>query len=351
MDARKGHYSPAHNGDEYSTPASGLVPPEVVTMTWDSTVNASFDTKCFINVATPMTASERACAASHVMTWKLIYKIFATKNMDSSSELSMFLSSLSSSSSSGSSKSSGNSNKSSFKPLPTRHVYDLIPKIWLSQPRPQYQKLPIGEKKRLDQVNDICNLLALRNQSCNFEYYGKSFLILEDDAVIDPHPKLKSKHVHPNSKKLIKKDLLQRIKEIEDKIPSDFDICYLGYTGKTFKKSVKKVLVRPQYVWQLHAYLLSPKGAAKLLTYLPVSAPVDNFIAKLILDKKLEVMGVDCCVVWPSILFMSHCPTAVVYNTVSYISLDVLTTACYNYLISGICLCVCLLLLLLTCCI
>ena len=302
--ARKGLYSPTQEGD-HNTDASSLIPPEVVTMTWDSTLNATFDSKCFINVATPMTASERACAASHVMTWKLIYEIFAKNSPSASSELSIFLSSLSPSSSFSSSASSsaaankdidrgkrnatGSSKKISFKPIPTPHIYENIPKIWLSQPRPQYQKVIMGENERLAQINDVCNMLALRNQSSNFEYYGKGFLILEDDAVIDPHPKLKGKSVHPISKKLIKKDLLRRVKEIEDKIPLDFDICYLGYTGKTFKKTVKKVLVRPQYVWQLHAYLLSPKGAAKLLMNLPVSAPVDNFIAKLIVDNKLEV--------------------------------------------------------------
>lgn len=298
VDARKGLHPSSTQGEENAINSTGsLIPPEVVTMNWDSTVNATFDTKCFVNVATPMTASERACAVSHVMIWKLVYEIFANKSLSPSSELAIFLSSLSSHKlhDSRTTNTYGVDNKKSyFKALPSPHVYDMIPKIWLSQPQPQYQKLVIGEKERVAELNDICSLFALWNHSRNFEYYGKGVLILEDDASIDPHPKLKVRHVHPNIKKLIKKDFLHRMTEIEEKIPSDFDICYLGYTGKTYKNILKKALVRPQYVWQLHAYLLSPKGAAKLLSYLPVSAPVDNFVAKLIVEKKLEVICYNC---------------------------------------------------------
>jgi GR25 family glycosyltransferase involved in LPS biosynthesis len=304
----------------------------VIAMSWDSTTNAQFDKRCLINVATPMTPSERACAASHVMTWKLIYELFANKSMDPSSELAKFLSAPSASSGILQHKytdnsQSGGSRKSSFKPLPTPYVYDLIPEVWMSAPRPQHQKTLIGEEERLAEVNNMCNLLALGHQSSNFEYQGKFFLILEDDAVINPHPKLKGKHVHPNAKKLIKKDFLQRMKEIEEKIPSDFDICYLGYTGKTFKKSVKKVLVRPQYVWQLHAYLLSPKGAAKLLMQLPVSAPVDNFIAKLIFENKLEVINYRFVRVLLS--FFSHTG---IYTAACYLLLAMsYTTHCIDF--------------------
>lgn len=284
VDARKGHSSayaerPGEGGR--SVPSAGLIPAEVVSMTWDSTTNAKFDKRCLVNVATPMTPSERACAASHVMTWKLVYELFASK-VDPSSELAKFLTS--------SQGGRGVSSKKNFlKPLPNLHVYDAIPDMWVSQPRPQYQKSLLGERARQDSVRNVCSLLSNRCHGNNSAFYGKYLLVLEDDAVFDPHPKLKGKNVHPYAKRLTKKDFLQRIKEIEDKIPADFDICYLGYTGKIFKKTVKKVLVRPQYVWQLHAYLLSPKGAARLLSHLPVSAPVDNFIAKLIVDKHLEV--------------------------------------------------------------
>lgn len=295
IDARRGQVSHSYSRDDsrnlYNNEASkdivDNIPVEVVTMTWDSTLNAKFDKKCMINTATPMTPSERACAASHVMTWKLIYEIFTKKCTPVSSELSNYLTSMSGSQPSLSLQSKSN-RRQICKPLPTSRVYDAIPDIYLSLPRPQYQKKIVSAQERQAKVNSMSDLLAMRNLDGG-EYYSKFFLILEDDAVIDPHPKLKGKYVNPNSKKLIKKEFLQRLKDIEDKIPADFDICYLGYNGKSLQKTIKKTLVRPEYVWQLHAYVLSPKGAAKLLMHLPVSAPVDNFIAKLIFEKKLEV--------------------------------------------------------------
>jgi GR25 family glycosyltransferase involved in LPS biosynthesis len=289
IDAKKGQKSHTYEGENnFST--SEDIPPEVVATTWDSSFNAQFDKKCFVNAAVPMTPSERACAASHVMIWKLIYQIFAT-NMNPNSELAIFLSS-----SEGTKKSTSGSRKQVFKPLPNRRVYDIIPKIWLSAPRPQYQSTLLSEKQRQAEVSSICNLFSIRNQRTgSVEYHGQYFLILEDDATIDPHPKIKGpdKYANQTAKKLTKKDFLQRLKEIEEKIPADFDICYLGCNGKVFQGRVKKVLVRPLYVWQLHAYLLSAKGAAKLLMHLPVSGPVDNFIAKLIFEKSLEVSRIQ----------------------------------------------------------
>lgn len=290
IDARRGQLAPLNVAEDVSEP----IPTEVVTRTWNSSLNAKFDKKCRINTVTPMTPSERACAASHIILWKLIYEIFTLRNCaPNTDELNSYLNQSTitgdvTRKSASITSSNIDTRKRLFRPLPNSRVYNAIPNIWPSSPRPEYQIHLSSELEQQAQVQDLCDLLSLRHQSC-LDHFGKFFLILEDDAVIDPHPKIKGKYANPHIKKLIKKNFLQRVKEIEDKIPSDFDICYLGYSGKTFKRSVKKILVRPQYVWQLHAYLLSPKGAAKLLSKLPVSAPVDNFIATLIYERQLEV--------------------------------------------------------------
>jgi GR25 family glycosyltransferase involved in LPS biosynthesis len=298
IDARRGHQSMIYGAESSSenTSSTTNIPPEVVALKWDSTTNAKFDIKCRVNTSTPLTPSERACAASHVITWKLIYDIFAKKSMTPPSQLTSYISS--SVNTVGRIQNGGEQFKrNGFTPLPSRRVYDSIPDLWISSPRPEYQRHIFTAEERQAQIDSVSDFLAIRNQS-SVEHYGNFFLILEDDAVVDPHPKVKGKYSHPQCKKLVKKNFLQRLKEIEDKIPADFDICYLGYNGKSYKKLVKKILVRPQYVWQLHAYLLSPKGAAKLLTQLPVSAPVDNFIAKLIYEKQLEVTSVRFVHVW-----------------------------------------------------
>ena len=206
---------------------SDNIPPEVVVLTWDSTTNNLFDKKCVVNVATPMTPSERACAASHVMVWKLISECFANGSSPTSSISSVTSSSI-------------------IKPL--AHNNNKIPRLWINFPRPRYQKKAVEESERVSRIDVVRKILTTNGGG--------------------------------------------RI--ANSQLPADFDICYLGYAGRTLKKKVKKIFVRPKYVWQLHAYLLSPKGAMKLLSFLPVSAPVDNFIAKLTLDNILEVMD-SCC--------------------------------------------------------
>jgi hypothetical protein len=42
-------------------------------------------------------------------------------------------------------------------------------------------------------------------------------------------------------------------------------------------------------LWQLHAYMLTSESAEKLLSYLPISEPVDNFIARLIHSGAIQV--------------------------------------------------------------
>ena len=251
---------------------SDNIPPEVVVLTWDSTTNNLFDKKCVVNVATPMTPSERACAASHVMVWKLIGECFANGSSPTSSISSVTSSSI-------------------IKP--SAHNNNKIPRLWINFPRPRYQKKAVEESERVSRIDVVRKILTTNGGGRIAN--SQAFLVLEDDAmIITTQPKRKGKNRQLNSRKLLRKDFLDRLEIIHELLPADFDICYLGYAGRTLKKKVKKIFVRPKYVWQLHAYLLSPKGAMKLLSFLPVSAPVDNFIAKLTLDNILEVMD-SCC--------------------------------------------------------
>ena len=283
IDARKGQdYSRQDTGNNRNNnsiigSSEDIIDEKVVKYSWDSTLNAKFDKKCLPNTSIAMTPSERACAASHVTVWNFVYNIFV-KDSSPPPELSQFLRQLGQDS-----MSSGSKNY--CRPLPSRETNDLIPKLWLNRPRPRYQCQPISETDRVAEIQANIDVLLRFNFYCE-----KFFLVLEDDAIFDPRGKSLRKSMTKHSKKLSKKSFMQRLKDIADKIPADFDICYLGYNGNVEKKSVKKIFVKPIYVWGLHAYLLSPKGAAKLLTQLPVSAPVDIFIANLIKNKKIEVI-------------------------------------------------------------
>jgi len=61
------------------------IPESDVVKIWDSTLNASFDSRCLVNNNMHMTTSERACAASHLTTWRLIStvrkKLVSTNNV------------------------------------------------------------------------------------------------------------------------------------------------------------------------------------------------------------------------------------------------------------------------------
>lgn len=50
--------------------------------------------------------------------------------------------------------------------------------------------------------------------------------------------------------------------------------------------------VKPNYLWQLHAYMIPKRTAQIFLRYLPVDCPVDNFIARLIYDQIVRVYAV-----------------------------------------------------------
>lgn len=86
------------------------------------------------------------------------------------------------------------------------------------------------------------------------------------------------------------------IRRILNALPNDCDICYLGHATPSTgieRKSVNGLFLKPSYVWQMHAYMLTPSSAKKLLGYLPVSDPVDNFVARLINEGKVQVI---CCI-------------------------------------------------------
>ena len=58
--------------------AGFTIPESDVVKIWDSTLNATFDNRCLSNKVMHMTASEQACAASHLMIWRLIAKLRKT---------------------------------------------------------------------------------------------------------------------------------------------------------------------------------------------------------------------------------------------------------------------------------
>jgi GR25 family glycosyltransferase involved in LPS biosynthesis len=239
------------------------IPIEIVSTHWDSTLNSKFDKQCAVNVATPMTPSERACAAGHVMVWKLI------------------------------------SDLSTERTIQVNHpqaIAQKIPPIILNASRSSSLDTKIT-KEELQQLSKLYS----SNQWCHHHHHPKGgggstcgyYLIFEDDFEIKSW--LTVDH-HRNTHRS-QSGFMAKVKEIQRQLPADTDICYLGYVkpyDETWKQCGKTFL-QPTYLWQLHAYLLSPSGAKKLLSSLPVNSPVDNFIAKLIYEGTLKVRETGVC--------------------------------------------------------
>ena len=109
--------------------------------------------------------------------------------------------------------------------------------------------------------------------------YDDWYLILEDDSEVILNNITEGLQITIN-------------KIIQQKLPKDFDICYLGHVIpknclKTFFRGGE--IVKPNYAWCLHGYILRGKAINKLLNNLPINSPVDNFIGQLLFDGLIEV--------------------------------------------------------------
>lgn len=221
---------------------------DVITAYWDSTLNAKFDKHCAINTSTPMTPSERACAASHASIWKLIVEMAGKQR-----------------------RSSEQSNIIQLSPA--------VRSLALKLPAAQLNSL-LPPANRAEQVALVSHFHSCSQWSEGADLSRCHFLIMEDDAEIKSSVVLDGET----------SGFLAKVSEIMRELPLDADICYLGYV-KPYEVKFKrhKRFLKPTYLWQLHAYLLSARGAATLLSSLPINSPVDNFVATLIHENKLKV--------------------------------------------------------------
>ena len=268
------------------------VPESDVSFFWDSTLNSTYDEKCTINKATPMTPTERACAASHLKVWRTIAEMRDTLfNTASSSSFSS--SSLSSSGEIiiGEVKGKGKEKEGDeeenklrlieisrgcfrlsrlgggWVPLSSSIGRSSVEDIKDKKGQRNRQAIPISAMKTNDNINNVNN---------GFDDW---YLILEDDAEITNNAMLEGLQLTIN-------------KIIQQKLPNDFDICYLGHVlpnncHKTYFRGGE--VIKVNYAWCLHSYILRGKAINTLLTNLPINSPVDNFIGQLLFDGIIQV--------------------------------------------------------------
>lgn len=225
------HISAIDGQDLRTTP--DLISEDLVTTCWNTSINCLFDTRCVKNAVVPLTPSERACAMSHWMIWKAIDMLH-------------------------------------FGDDRQLEVPDMI-------------------SQRIQSMVGLLTFYRSIHDNALKDFY----LICEDDMQI---------HMNPISS-LSKKNafaythtLFQELSYIIQKLPSTVDICYLGGAmprkSSAFKKvPLKRMFVRVNYIWGLHAYLMRGSSVRKVLEYLPINMPVDNFLASLAFNRSIEVMS------------------------------------------------------------
>jgi GR25 family glycosyltransferase involved in LPS biosynthesis len=105
-----------------------------------------------------------------------------------------------------------------------------------------------------------------------------TMLILEDDVVFYP------------GKGDSKPGFVEALSSLIDTVPPDWDIIYLGFCHCGPRKSVVESppssaegvpiqLFRPTYGFYTHAYAIKQSAASRLLQELPISAPLDVWLA------------------------------------------------------------------------
>jgi GR25 family glycosyltransferase involved in LPS biosynthesis len=104
------------------------------------------------------------------------------------------------------------------------------------------------------------------------------YLILEDDAGL-----------RARDYETLKRSLGSLVASL----PIEADILYLGHNipkkATQYRKGGGNKFIKPNYITELHAYLITRKTAGILLSFLPVDCPVDIFLARLIHDKIITV--------------------------------------------------------------
>ena len=86
-------------------------------------------------------------------------------------------------------------------------------------------------------------------------------LILEDDAKLNA-------------------DFLKILEEVEQNIPTDFDMLFLGYHVAYIEENVNNYCFIPDRVYGLFGYIVSLEGAKKLLDIFPISQQIDTVISE-----------------------------------------------------------------------
>jgi hypothetical protein len=250
-----------------------LVPSKWVSHTWDSSHNHMFDPTCVKSSNTPVTSSERACAASHLVSWLVIDRIRSSiRSSKSTSSLSLTFVPPAKEE-----KEEEVGVKCAVADDVLRCCEEAEKVLRLTRAGGGWEALRGSVAPNNTYSGSKHNLSSKASTTSNDNDDDDWYLVMEDDAVVVPE------YREPGR-------FRRRLGLLLSSLPLDWDILYLGHaaSGRGKGSPVQGGLFcRPVYLWQLHAYVLRGSALTKLLSALPVTGPVDNFLASLIYDSTL----------------------------------------------------------------
>ena len=213
---------------------------EEVALSWDSRANAVYDSKCVASAALPLSASERACAASHLSLWRTLCRRPSTHTMGDRAIILEDDVSL----------------HTKF-PLAVAELWATLDKLdaeghewdvcFLGYMEPQLQQA----QKKGGKGGGKGSGKAQQRSFVEESRRRPELEVIGDDVDEDGE-------VGDNEKRAPRPEL-RRIKDVKQ----------------------SHLLVVPGFSWGLHAYVLRRSGAAKLTRSLPIDAPVDVFMSSL----------------------------------------------------------------------
>ena len=245
-----------------------LVSDRIVATSWDTTLHSKHDAR-YEPQTVSMSPSERCCAASHVAVWSAIDTV-RQRLLDPTS------------------KPAYNSETAALSsPADNSYLLDQMTTLFLqshlynpTKPTPSLSATGEIKQDKLPPTSSFQTPVSVDLDWC---------LIAEDDFRVSPAAL--STYTDAAEPSLV---TVIRVL-INDHVPADYDLLYLSYQAspKAKQTEVNKYIVRPGYVWAAGAYVLRGRSVRTLLGCLPVSAPLDRFLAQLVQDKDLIVSTVN----------------------------------------------------------
>lgn len=313
----------------------------IVTETWDSHLNAKFDLGCVKSTALTMTLSERCCVRSHVYAWELIASIGKHLKLCDVHTLG------------------SNEDEDSVGAYEYNHVFNTKPLWHLWRAMLLYGGWPLyryyvaastsnnvnttatRKSKKSSKKDELCNITPVNPICYQINYLDvlRHYTLSSIPTTATSASKSEKNNNHTNSLRIqsntivdwyvifeddasitksnpMQCELASIIPNIIQRLPYDWDICYLGYIipkvaipqarvvdshahgsykqGAAHKSSGGPgVLIEIPYAWQLHAYIIRSSTAVKLISNPdPINMPVDNYIASMLYKDSMKGYGI-----------------------------------------------------------